>query len=69
MAALTLAITGMHCDNCKAKVAKALSHVEGVYAVDVDLGDGTARVDAATPDAARLIEAVRSVGYDAKVAS
>ena len=66
MAALTLVVTGMHCDNCKTKVAQALARVDGVYAVDVDLGSGQAHVDASAslkPDS--LLSAVRAVGYEA----
>jgi len=68
MAALTLAVTGMHCDNCKTKVAQALARVDGVYAVDVDLSLGVAHVDSSartTPDS--LINAVKAVGYEATV--
>lgn len=70
MSATTLTVTGMTCGHCKAKVAKALSQVAGVYAVDVDLVHGTAEVDAAPATVAdQLIAAVRAVGYEAKVAS
>jgi len=68
MAALTLSVTGMTCGHCKAKVAKALSQVAGVYAVDVDLAGGAAHVDLADPTAGdTLVAAVRAAGYDATV--
>ena len=68
MAALTLAVTGMTCGHCQAKVAKALSGVEGVYAVDVDLALGMAHVDVADAKSGdRLVAAVQAAGYRATV--
>lgn len=58
----------MTCGHCRAKVAKALEGVAGVFAVDVDLASGTAAVDASpatTPDA--LVAAIRGAGYDARL--
>ncbi|HEY2825132.1 MAG TPA: cation transporter [Gemmatimonadales bacterium] len=66
MATLTLSVSGMTCGHCKAKVAKALAQVDGVYAVEVDLTGGKAVVDLADPAGAdRLVSAVQAAGYAA----
>src|ERR1044071_9175911 len=46
---LALHVQGMTCEKCAANVKQALSGVEGVKAVAVDLERGTAEVEAA-PD-------------------
>jgi copper chaperone CopZ len=70
MASAKLAVTGMTCGHCQAKVERALRGVPGVYSAVVDLVDGEAEVDfnddALT--AADLIAAVESQGYGAKLA-
>ncbi|MBO6178408.1 MAG: heavy-metal-associated domain-containing protein [Selenomonadaceae bacterium] len=40
----TLNIKGMMCEHCKAHVTKALSSLDGVSSVDVDLEKGVAKV-------------------------
>ena len=40
----TLSIKGMMCEHCKAHVTKALSSLDGVSSVEVDLEKGTAKV-------------------------
>lgn len=57
-------ITGMNCPHCQASVAKAISGVEGVTAVDVNLSTGRATVEG-THNAADVIAAVRAAGFDA----
>ena len=70
MASVHLAVAGMHCGHCKAKVARALEEVGGVYGVTVDLEGGGVDVELdaqqATPE--RLIDAVKRAGYSATVA-
>jgi copper chaperone CopZ len=70
MASAKLAVTGMTCGHCQAKVERALRSVPGVYSAIVDLADGEAEVDfnddALT--AADLIAAVEGQGYGAKLA-
>ncbi len=64
-----MSVTGMTCDHCKGRVAKALSEVPGVYGAFVDLDGGSAEVDfdaqKVAPEA--LIEAVTASGYEARV--
>jgi copper chaperone CopZ len=70
MANITLRVTGMHCEHCRTKVAKALKETAGVYSAVVDLQAGEAEVDfeddAATP--AQLVGAVEHAGYRATLA-
>jgi Cu+-exporting ATPase len=70
MASLRLAISGMHCSHCRAKVEKALTAVPGVFGATVDLPGGSAEIDlddrSVRPE--QLIEAVRTAGYSATVA-
>lgn len=64
----TLSIPDMHCEGCTASVARALTPIEGVSGVIVDLGTHTATVtgDAATE---KLIAALGRIGFPASVAS
>ena len=53
----------MHCTACVNKIQTALSSVEGVYKVDVDLASkGATITGTAQPDV--LIQAVKDVGYE-----
>lgn len=65
--AVELAIGGMTCASCAARVEKKLGKLDGVSAT-VNLATGTARVTcpAAMP-AAELISAVEQAGYTAEV--
>jgi copper chaperone CopZ len=63
-------ITGMHCDNCSAKVEKALSAIKGVEKVVVDREKGEAFVTVAAKTSVKtdvLVNAVAKAGYEAKV--
>jgi Cu+-exporting ATPase len=65
-----LALTGMTCAACAARIEKVLNRTDGVRA-EVNYATETAHVEfdagRATPD--RLIDAVRRAGYDASVAA
>lgn len=61
-----LRIEGMTCGHCKTAVETALSAVDGVTTVDVDLDAGRARVQGG--DLPRLVDAVKDEGYTAKPA-
>ena len=71
MASIRLAVTGMTCGHCVAKVEEALKGVDGVWGAFVDLEGGAAEVDfddsRAQPES--LVEAVKAAGYDAQVSS
>ena len=56
-------IKGMNCPHCRASVVKAISEVDGVEAVDVDLSTGRAIVQGA-PVHASIVSAVRAAGFD-----
>jgi Cu+-exporting ATPase len=63
---VSLAIEGMHCASCVTTIEKALGGVPGVAEASVNLGTGRAEVRGEGLDAARLVEAVRATGYDAR---
>ena len=62
-----LSVIGMSCASCVGKVEKALLGLPGVLSAQVNLAAETATVEvlAGNLDAAALIKAVRSTGYDA----
>lgn len=60
----TLKIEGMTCMHCVAAVTKALSAVDGVKEVQVDLEKGEATVHEERPvDSTVLTEAIEKAGY------
>ena len=65
---LTLAIDGMTCASCVARVEKALLRVPGVLRAEVNLATETASVTLATRhiDEAALLAAVQRAGYAAR---
>jgi copper chaperone len=62
----TLKIEGMTCDHCKAAVNNALTELEGVAEVDVNVKEGTAKVsyDSSSVSVSEMNEAVEEQGYD-----
>ena len=68
MPLIELKIDGMTCEHCTARVEKALSEIEGVANVSVDLDGGSASVEAGPEvSAADLVASVERTGYDASV--
>ena len=63
---LDLAITGMTCAACVARLDKALSQAPGVLAVDVNLAleRATVAIDGQTTNAGELAEIVARTGYE-----
>jgi P-type Cu+ transporter len=61
-----LAIEGMHCASCVARIEDALSGVDGVEEASVNLATGRASVVGATLDPAALGQAVDRAGYEAR---
>ncbi len=61
-----LTIQGMTCGHCKKAVEDALSSVDGVSQVEVDLDAGRATVEGGSLDA--MIAAVAEEGYTASPA-
>ncbi len=66
---LELAVDGMTCAACAARIEKALVRIPGVSAAYVNFATARARIDytpgLTTPDS--LVSAVRKAGYDARV--
>ncbi len=62
----TIIISGMTCQHCVGAASAALEGVAGVDAVTIDLQSGRALVDGQA-DAAALIAALVSAGYDAEL--
>jgi len=62
---LDLQVTGMSCASCAANVERALKHVDGVRAANVNLATSGATIifDPRRVGAGRLVRAVRDVGY------
>ena len=59
----TYNVKGMACNHCKANVERAVSAVEGVSSVTVDLASGTASVEG-DADPAAVVKAVEAAGYN-----
>lgn len=62
----TYKIVGMNCSHCKASVEKAISGVQGIDAVEVDLSSGLATVSGNVEDD-KITEAVRLAGFEIAV--
>ena len=62
-------VRGMHCNNCRNAVAKALENMPELVNVKVDLTFGRASWDDKNPDAPMNVEkvkdAVRGIGFEA----
>jgi copper chaperone len=58
-------VPGMRCDHCKAAVAKEVSQVAGVDAVEVDLDSKLVFVRGKGLDDAALRAAIEEAGYEA----
>lgn len=63
---LTLAIDGMSCGHCVARVSKALTAVPGVAVDDVQIGRARVRFDPGKTSVANIARAVDEVGYPAR---
>jgi uncharacterized membrane protein YraQ (UPF0718 family)/copper chaperone CopZ len=60
---VTLFISGMTCQHCVESVHRALSREHGVQSVEVNLKEGTARVNGDHLDVSQLRDAVEALGY------
>jgi len=61
----TVKIKGMSCSHCVMAVTKALSGIEGVGNVKVDLAKGEATFEEPQPvDRAVIAERIRKAGFD-----
>ncbi len=59
----TLKISGMSCHHCVRAVEEALSGVDGVEVIHVEIGSAEVAYDPEHVDSARLVEAVEEEGY------
>ena len=65
----TLSIEGMTCASCVGRVEKALSGLEGVTGVTVNLASETARLSVETPaHLTKAAETLKTLGYPARTA-
>ncbi|MCH5241894.1 MAG: SO_0444 family Cu/Zn efflux transporter [Muribaculaceae bacterium] len=62
----TYKIEGMNCSHCKASVEKAITSLQGIDSVEVDLSSGLAKVSGDIEDD-KITEAVRLAGFDISV--
>lgn len=60
-----MTVDGMHCGGCANRIKKALAHVDGIAAVDVDLTTHTVKIAAAPGADARAIAQpkIDALGY------
>ena len=67
MTDITIKVEGMSCGHCQMAVTKAISGLEGVSSVDVDLEKGEAAVsyDPQATDIDAIKKAVNDAGYKA----
>ncbi len=59
-------VTGMNCAHCRASVEHAISAIDGVESVDVDLHGASATV-CGNVDATKVIEAVKLAGFECEI--
>jgi len=61
----TIKISGMSCNHCVMAVTKALSGIDGIRNVKVDLAKAEATFEDTKPvDRALIAERIRKAGYD-----
>ena len=63
---LELKVDGMHCNGCVTSVQRALSEISGVTDAEVRLDEGRALVRGNGFSVQELIEAVTSLGFEAR---
>lgn len=59
-------VVGMNCNHCKSNVEKAVSSIDGVTGVQVDLQSGRMKVEGEGIDSCKIREAVESIGFSLK---
>lgn len=68
METVKLAIQGMHCGGCAAKVSTALKSLPGTKVEEVAVGSARVSIDPQKTSAAILIGAVNNLGFKATTA-
>jgi copper chaperone CopZ len=69
MEKLTLAIDGMSCAHCVARVKQTLAATPGVHVDDVAIGTAAVTYDAAVASPENIAAAVSGAGYPARAAA
>ncbi|MDQ4079640.1 MAG: cation transporter [Gemmatimonadota bacterium] len=69
MQTIHLAITGMSCGHCVARVSKTLSALEGLEVEEVRIGSADVRFDPERHSVGEILEAVRDAGFEPSVAA
>jgi copper chaperone CopZ len=69
MEQLTLAIDGMSCGHCAARVKQTLTALPGVQVRDVSIGSASVAYDASAIKPEEITGAVSAVGYPARAAT
>ena len=65
--AVVLTVKGMSCEHCVARVKKALSEIDGVESVDVELSSGKCRISLSREVSSQaLVAAIENAGYRVK---
>lgn len=69
MSTITIKISGMHCPSCSMLLEMGLGELPGVDSARVHHAAGVATVcfDPADIDLERIIEEIRSAGYEAEI--
>jgi uncharacterized membrane protein YraQ (UPF0718 family)/copper chaperone CopZ len=60
---LSLKISGMHCSHCADAIKRAIMETDGVRSATVDLAGAAAKVSGRNLDAAKIRQAIASLGY------
>jgi len=61
----TVKVKGMSCNHCVMAVTKALSEVEGLHNVRVDLEQGSASFESNEPvDMRKIVEQIEKAGFE-----
>lgn len=61
----TIKISGMRCEHCTASVTKALSEIDGISEVQIDLEKGEASYEEDSPLAPEIIKnAISKIGFE-----
>jgi copper chaperone len=69
MQKIHLAIEGMSCGHCVARVRRTLQDIEGVRVTDVQVGSADAELDPARTNPEDLARAVSDAGFTARVSA
>ena len=65
MAITTLSVPEIHCEHCRTAIEGALSPLDGVDGVEVDIAAATVRVDHDDDlPLRRVVDAIEDQGYD-----